>query len=120
MISMFACALDLLSYGYSPIPVSDEDGLPHVKQWNRHRDEPMDPQLLEWWFTTRPQHGLAVLGGYNGLVPIDVDTDDAGVLRAVSSVLPEASVIRRGSKGFMAFYRDPAGGIADMRRKNFV
>src|SRR5262249_13518820 len=82
--------------------------------------KPMDPQLLKWWFTTRSKHGLAVLGGYNGLVPIDVDTDDARVLRAVSFALPKASVIRRGSKGLMRFYRVPAAAIADVPRKILV
>jgi hypothetical protein len=43
--------------------------------------------------------------GLNGLVAVDVDTDDSDVLRALRKVLGEPPAPRRGQKGFACFYR---------------
>jgi hypothetical protein len=48
---------------------------------------------------------VAVACGYGGLVGIDVDTDDAEVIKAVQRVLGEGGAPRRGSKGVCSFYR---------------
>jgi hypothetical protein len=43
---------------------------------------------LRWWHRLHPDYGLAVVGGYNGLVPVDVDTDDPQIKAAVLRALP--------------------------------
>jgi hypothetical protein len=49
--------------------------------------------------------GIGVAGGYNGLVPIDVDTDEPAIVAVMAGVLPSPNVLKKGSKGFTAFYR---------------
>jgi bifunctional DNA primase/polymerase-like protein len=112
-------APQLLLMGYSPVPISDYQGRPALRGWDSLRVKPMDAEALQRHAAMHPFDGLAVAGGYKGLVPIDIDTDDLGIWQAVSRSLPKPVVARRGSKGFVAFYRDPTGLIADMPRKNF-
>lgn len=119
-MSPFRKASLLLPYGFSPLPIDPTDGLPHVKEWGKHRQTPMTVDTIDWWNRLRPGLGLGVLGGYNGLVPIDVDTDDPEVMLALKTVLPRPVVARRGTKGFIGFWRDPAGQVAKYRRKNFM
>jgi hypothetical protein len=57
----------------------------------------------------RPQLGLAVAGGFGGLVPIDFDTDDPAVYRAIAAVLPRPNVGKKGRRGFVGFWRTADG-----------
>jgi hypothetical protein len=116
---MFEHAKTLLANGYSPLPLSAEDGLPHIRRWNEFRERQMQEITLWWHWNLRPEQGLAVVGGYRNLVPIDCDTDDPEVLHAVRKTLPRPLVCRRGTKGFIGFWRDPTGEIANAERKNF-
>lgn len=111
----------LLTNGYSPVPISNEiGGRCPLEGWDRHRKEPLHVETLRWNGKLHPEYQLAVLGAFNGLVPIDVDTDDAEVIAAFKRVMPRPVVARKGSKGFVAFYRDPTGKVADYYRKNFM
>jgi hypothetical protein len=58
---------------------------------------------------------IEVLGGFNGLVPIDFDTDDAAILGACAKALPRPNVAKMGRRGFVAFYR--AAGELPRARK---
>jgi len=51
------------------------------------------------------------------LVPIVVDTDDPAIIAAVATALQRPVVARKGSKGFVGFYRDSTGLIAAHARK---
>ncbi|WP_445216202.1 bifunctional DNA primase/polymerase [Bradyrhizobium sp. Pa8] len=51
-----------------------------------------------------PDAGVCVAIGHQ-LKVIDIDTDDGALMGAVLSVLPYSDVIKRGAKGFSAFYR---------------
>lgn len=106
MIGPFAShAHDLIAMGYSPIPLNSERN-PMVRGWDRLRDTPMTGDAIR---AIVDRHdfpvGLAVAGGFNGLVPIDFDTDDRALIAAVATVLPKPTVAKKGSKGFTAFYR---------------
>jgi Bifunctional DNA primase/polymerase, N-terminal len=107
-----ARAAHMLAGGYSPIPLKPDTGLPAVKCWNELRNKAMSPRSIEGLLRKNAHLGLAVAGGFNGLVPIDIDTDDPDIVDAVTAVLPEPVVVRKGSKGFVAFYRGPTGTIA--------
>ena len=58
-----------------------------------------------------PNAGIGVVGGYRGLVPIDIDTDDPDIQAAIDTVLPKYLVAKRGRRGITVFYRDASGGI---------
>lgn len=113
-MSAFLHGLELLDLGYSPIWVDHADGLPHMKGWDQYRSKAMHPETVRWWASLKPSAGLAVCGGFNGLVPIDVDSSDPEVKAAFLSVMPRPLVARFGTKGFGCFYRGKVAG------KNFM
>lgn len=49
--------------------------------------------------------GVCVPLGLNGLVAVDIDTDDAEIMAAILGVLPVSPVGKRGAKGKTLFYR---------------
>src|SRR5262249_4349253 len=55
--------------------------------------------------------GLGVVGGYGGLVPIDIDTDNVDIRMAIDTVLGGPLVAKRGRRGGTVFGRDPSGLI---------
>jgi hypothetical protein len=110
-MTAFSKALHIEKGGYSGVPLDPVTGLPAIKGWDRLREKPMSAGKVLWLCSKFPRLGLAVAGGFNGLIPIDVDTDDPEIIAAVASILPKANVARRGSKGFLAFYYDPTGKI---------
>lgn len=111
-MSAFAAAPGLLRNGYSVLPLWPDTGLPAKKGWDKFRDRPMSPADVRWWSDNGHDLQLAVVGGFNGLVPIDVDTDDPAILAAIKRTLPRGAAGRIGSKGYAVFFRDPTGHIA--------
>jgi hypothetical protein len=65
----------------------------------------MSPESIAKLARERPQLGIAVAGGYGGLVPIDFDTDDKAILGEVFRAIPRPNVAKKGRRGFVAFYR---------------
>lgn len=116
-MSAFLRAPELLGMGYSPILTDPSDGLPHVKGWDKYRVAPMHVETMGWWASLRPDAGLAVVGSYNGLVPIDVDSSDPEIIQVCKSILPWPVVARFGTKGYGTFYRDPTGKLGG---RNFM
>lgn len=109
-MSAFLHGLKLLDLGYSPIWVDHADGLPHMKGWDQYRSKAMHPETVRWWASLKPSAGLAVCGGFNDLIPIDVDSSDPAVKAAFLSVMPRPLVARFGTKGFGCFYRGKVPG----------
>lgn len=105
-------AAHLLLGGYSPMPIRADNGLPAIKHWDDLRTKPLSAGSITELARKRPDLQLAVIGGFNGLVPIDIDTNDPAIIAAVERALPPAVVKRKGSKGYVAFYWDPHGVIA--------
>jgi len=95
----------MLNGGYSPIPLHHASKHPLVRAWQHLCETPMSPASIAKLARERPQLGIAVAGGFNGLVPIDFDTDDPAVFAAVAKVLPRPNVGKKGRRGFVAFYR---------------
>jgi hypothetical protein len=106
----------MLGGGYSPVPLRCDTGLPLVKHWDNLRTVAMSISSIATIIRQHPDAGLAVAGGYRGLVPIDVDTNDPAVIAAVTAVLPEPVVVRLGSKGFVLFYRSED----DIKGRRFI
>jgi hypothetical protein len=62
----------------------------------------------------KPGLGLGVAGGYGGLVPVDVDTDDDDIRKVVESVLGKPVVEKAGKRGWTGFWR--AAGKIEARK----
>lgn len=58
-----------------------------------------------------PDAGVCVAIDHR-LKVIDIDTDDHALMSAVLSVIPFSDVIKRGAKGFSAFYRGSAAIVS--------
>lgn len=103
---------ELVSQGYSAIPCRPDTKRPGSysggnwwgkSDWQQYCDrKPSEYELRTW--TRWPDAGICVALG-NGVVAVDVDTDDDYLRSALASVLPLSYVQKRGEKGFTAFYR---------------
>lgn len=102
----------LIDCGYSSIPVAPLTKRPGafslnewrgMTEWQRFCDRlPTEIETGIWgkW----PDAGVCVAIDHR-LKVIDVDTDDHTLMGAVLSAIPFSNVIKRGAKGFSAFYR---------------
>lgn len=52
-----------------------------------------------------PKAGLGIAPGHAGVVAIDMDSDDPGILAAIFAVLERSPYAKRASRGFTGFYR---------------
>jgi hypothetical protein len=105
-----AFAPGLIELGYSPLPriIKDGHGRPAPKGWSGCCDrQPSAEEIAEWSRIKGADISLAC--GFGGLIAIDVDTDDPGILAAVIAALPHCVVARRGSKGFALLCRHTDG-----------
>src|SRR5271166_626600 len=105
----------MLEGDYSPVPIKVGEKRPLFAKWDRLRSAALTPHEIEELCRKVPGLGLGVAGGFNGLIPVDVDTDDREIVSAVSSALPRPEVAKVGQRGFTAFYWDPAGAIDAMK-----
>jgi len=56
-------------------------------------------------------YGVGVALGYEGLVAVDIDTEDPSVREAVRSVIPASPVAKFGARGRTDFYIERTGSI---------
>lgn len=101
----------MLDGGYSPIPLRVGEKRPLFDKWDRLKKAAMVPAEIAQLVRKYPRLGLGVAGGFNCLVPIDVDTEDRDVVMAVCRALPVPVVAKQGRRGFTAFYWDQSGLI---------
>ena len=88
--------------GYSPIPRYKIDGIfKWPLGWSGYCDQQADEGELTKW--ARHDTGVALCGGFENLLAVDVDTDDPQIKKAVLDALPHCRVGRFGSKGFALF-----------------
>jgi len=104
---------------YSPIPMHHASKKPLTRAWQVACTTAMSAASIEKLARERPQLGIAVAGGYGGLVPIDIDTDDAEVLAAYARAMPRPNVAKKGRRGLVCFYR-AADGEPLPRSRDFM
>jgi hypothetical protein len=103
-----------IDMGYSALPIKPGTKVPcemsygkwkdGMSGWTRFCDRiPSDYEIPSW--EDYPDSGVCVACGLNGLVAIDIDTDDSKIVAAIMNVLPVVSVMKRGAKGKTLFYR---------------
>ncbi|MGX1164500.1 hypothetical protein AB7M16_000766 [Bradyrhizobium sp. USDA 372] len=102
----------LIDCGYSAIPVAPLTKRPGafsmnewrgMTEWQRFCDRlPTDIETGIWdkW----PDAGVCIAIDHK-LKVVDIDTNDHALMGAVLSAIPFSDVIKRGAKGFSAFYR---------------
>jgi Bifunctional DNA primase/polymerase, N-terminal len=101
----------LVAAGHSPVPIVPNTKRPALAGWQRLCDAPLSPAEIERFARSPIAFGLGAALGFNGLIAIDIDTDDAAIMAAVREVLPTIAVAKRGRRGCTGFYRDPTGTI---------
>lgn len=103
----------LIDAGYPAIPVKPKDKVPGamsfgqwygIMSWQRFCSR-MPSQLEVDLWNKWEDAGVCIPLGLNGVIAIDIDTDDAEVMAAILSVLPESPVGKKGAKGKTLFYR---------------
>ena len=108
-------ALALLSNGYSPVPLKEGEKRPLFDKWDHLRAHAMNRSEIASLIRKRPNLGLGVAGGFHCLVPVDVDTTQPAIQRAIREVLPRPKVVKMGQKGWTSFYWDESGMIEGMK-----
>jgi hypothetical protein len=105
----------LIERGYGAVPIMPGTKRPGIlfagqwiglANWQRrfNNGTPSATELTKW---AAGDTGLGVLGGFNGLVAVDIDTDDPVYWNAVIAILPSSPVRKAGQKGETLFYYGP-------------
>lgn len=95
---------DLRTAGYSPIPMRrGAVRKPCIIGWTQYCERQATDDEIEYWVRTFPECNIAVCGGYNGLLILDID--DPAMVGDLAAILPTDTTGRFGSKGLAAFYR---------------
>jgi hypothetical protein len=110
-------AAHLLDGGYSPIPLLPGTKRPlFEKNWDRLRSLALEPEEIADLCRQHHDLGLGVAGGFENLVPIDIDTEEPKIARAILDALPPILVAKKGQKGLTPFYWDAYGTIKEGRK----
>jgi Bifunctional DNA primase/polymerase, N-terminal/Protein of unknown function (DUF3987) len=105
----------MIGRGYAVVPIIPGTKRPGVLsngQWiglprwqTRYNGRaPSETELQHWG---EGDTGIGVLGGFGGMVAVDVDTDNAEIRGAFDAVLPGATVRKIGKRGETLFYYAP-------------
>ena len=92
-------ATHLLHGGYSPVPLRVGTKRPLFDNWDRLRAAALTHSEIVDLVRQQPRLGLGVAGGFNCLVPIDIDTNDKEITEAIFSTIPEPLVAKKGQDG---------------------
>lgn len=101
----------LVAAGYSAIPIVPGTKRPALTGWQRLCAAPLSPDEIERFSLSPVSYGVGVALGFNGLIAIDIDTDDAEVMAAIRGVQPTKAVAKHGRRGVTLFGREPSGSI---------
>ena len=97
----------LIAADYSPLPILPGTKRPALGEWQRLCNAQLSPDEIERFVRSPLAYGVGVALGFNGLIAIDIDTDDAAIVAAIRSAMPASIVAKRGRKGQTDFHRDP-------------
>ena len=107
-------AAKLIDSGYSAVPCMPGAKIPGrwdgktwsgMGDWTRFCDRlPTDIETNAW--SKFPDAGVCIVLGFNGVVAVDIDTDQHEIVEAIFDALPcESPVQKRGKKGATHFFR---------------
>lgn len=122
-VSPFAQACDrLIANGYSPLPISPMSKAPSeyrggkwrpMSNWQRFREAPASSFIIKAW-SGWPVCNVGILTGTRATAThivacVDFDTDDPDMILEMQRALPPSPVMKRGKRGYSAFYLVPNG-----------
>ncbi|MDE0852587.1 bifunctional DNA primase/polymerase, partial [Yoonia sp.] len=100
--------------GYSTIPIMPGAKRPGflrsgmqtgLGRWAQFCETPATQKQLLEWTNKFVEAGIGVALGYNNVVGIDLDYGTGDVLAAIEEHIPHTDFIKRGQKGYTAFFR---------------
>lgn len=100
--------------GYSPVPIMPGTKRPGITahgeqrgigRWQRMCDTPATEHELEYWSQEYVGAGIGLALGFNNVVAIDIDVAPGEIFDALVELLPDSEWVKKGSKGFTAFFR---------------
>lgn len=90
-------------YGWTVIPLRGKQ--PFIDGWNQYFDKPVSDELFEEWIKKYPDANIGLpMGKQNGLVCVDIDSNDANVVAKIVEALPRTQLSKRGKNGISLFY----------------
>lgn len=90
--------------GLSVIPVDGKRAF--TSGWNEWCDKLPSEDLVTEWVSKYPNHNIGLCtGAASGIVALDIDTDDKGILEIIASIAPPSPCSKRGAKGITYFYK---------------
>jgi len=105
----------MLKGGYSPVPCIGKR--PVMDKWDHLRAKAMTVEEIAALNRKHANLNLGVAGGFDCLIPVDLDMDDRNMLEAVLKVLPPVMVAKSGRRGLTSFYWDSSGMIEGLKIK---
>jgi len=108
----------------SVIPLRVHEKRPFTNGWQHYHNQEVSKTQQDNWLQSYPTGNIGlVLGEQSGVCVIDIDTDDAEVIRIIESLIPKSPWLRVGKKGYVAAYKyngTPTFRIDDKNGVRFV
>lgn len=98
-------ALEYLKKGYVVIPDKKDSKIPAIMGWNTYATKMPSIEEVNQWCSIEDANISVLFGGLSGVIGLDLDTDDEHIMAQIGHLLPKSSVERRGSKGFVRFFK---------------
>lgn len=92
--------------GLPVIPLYRREKRPLPNDWSRYHDKPVEEDQATRWVQDYPDSNIGmVLGKQSGIVMMDIDTEDEGIINLLMNILPPSPWRRVGQKGCVLAYR---------------
>ena len=109
---LLTVARRLIFNGYSVVPILANLKHPGMADWTEYcKRQATDAELQQWFAYGSRYAGIGIACGYDSLIAVDLDTDDAEASEAILPLLP-ATIRKRGRKGWTAFLRCENVGVS--------
>lgn len=98
-------ALKYLQKGYSVIPDKAGSKIPAITGWTEYSKRMPSLEEVNQWCDIPDTNISIMFGKLSGVIGLDLDTDDAHILDKIAHLLPDSPIERKGSKGFVRFFK---------------
>ncbi len=101
-----AVALKYHEMGYNVLPLIPETKKPFHPEWQQWCSKKQTTELVKAWIQNYHNHNIGIpLGIASNIIALDFDYDIDGLHDQIIALLPDMPVIKKGAKGFTAFFR---------------